>query len=400
MYILASDTSDKTCSAGVYDIDTAAGTVKPLKYEISTEKRTHSETFMPILHKVLVDSGLTHDDISCYVTTIGPGSFTGIRIGVSSIKGMAAINHKKCMGISSLEALSLGTHPIHEGFDKTLMLPCLDARNKRVFACLYDFDARECLIEDKACDASSFVKDTMAVVKNLKDDGKKVQLLVLGNGSEVIKGAFESSDEDTAHLYIDYAPGAFISPEGVAVAALNRIRNLGDDAFISGAELKVSYCAKSSAENYKRPIEPVIKAASEEDVFDITVLEAESIDHPWPKEDILLLITDDKKTAIIAKDKLTGETLGYIGASFVLDEGEIGNLCVKGMYRRNKIGSMLLETLISDFKSKGVATLFLEVKNGNDGAISLYEKFGFTKYGERKDYYGSGKDALLYKLKL
>ncbi len=400
MYILASDTSDKTCSAGVYDIDTATGAVKPLKYEISTEKRTHSETFMPILHKVLVDSGLTHDDISCYVTTVGPGSFTGIRIGVSSVKGMAAINHKNCIGVSSLEALSLGAKPVHGSFDKTLMLPCLDARNKRVFACLYDFDARECLIEDKACDASSFVEEALAIVNKLQNEGKTVQLLVLGNGAEVIKGAVEMTEEDTAHLYIDYAPGAFISPEGVAVAALNRIRKLGDDAFISGAELKVSYCAKSSAENYKRPVDPVIKAAAKEDVFDITVLEAESIDHPWPKEEILLLITDDKKTAIAAKDKLTGETLGYIGASYVLDEGEIGNLCVKGMYRRNKIGSKLLDALINDFKSKGVSVLFLEVKSGNDGAISLYEKFGFEKYGERKDYYGQGKDALLYKLKL
>ena len=92
-----------------------------------------------------------------------------------------------------------------------------------------------------------------------------------------------------------------------------------------------------------------------------------------------------------------GLIAGYVGASFVLDEAEIGNICVSSAYRRRGFASALLMKLEKELKSSGVTVIFLEVENTNKGAIALYEKQGFLKYNERKDYYGKGRDALLYR---
>ncbi len=139
----------------------------------------------------------------------------------------------------------------------------------------------------------------------------------------------------------------------------------------------------------------MIRLATEEDVDNIVALEAECMPHPWVRDDIRSLITDDKKYAIVAEED--GLIAGYVGVSFVLDEAEIGNICVSSSYRRRGLAAKLLTALENELKSKGVSVIFLEVENTNKGAIALYEKQGFLKYNERKDYYGKGKDALLYR---
>ena len=139
----------------------------------------------------------------------------------------------------------------------------------------------------------------------------------------------------------------------------------------------------------------MIRLATEEDVDNIVALEAGCMPHPWVRDDIRSLITDDKKYAIVAEED--GLITGYVGASFVLDEAEIGNICVSSSYRRRGLAAKLLTALANELKSKGVSVIFLEVENTNKGAIALYEKQGFLKYNERKDYYGKGKDALLYR---
>lgn len=139
----------------------------------------------------------------------------------------------------------------------------------------------------------------------------------------------------------------------------------------------------------------MIRLATEEDVDNIVVLEAECMPHPWVRDDIRSLISDDKKMALVAEED--GDIAGYVGASFVLDEAEIGNICVSSSYRRRGLAAKLLTALENELKSKGVSVIFLEVENTNKGAIALYEKQGFLKYNERKDYYGKGKDALLYR---
>lgn len=133
------------------------------------------------------------------------------------------------------------------------------------------------------------------------------------------------------------------------------------------------------------------------DIDAIMALEKTGIAHPWPSESIEGLIDDKDKEALKASLP-DGTLVGYIGAAYVLDEAEIGNLCVLPEFRGKGAGKSLLSSMIDLLKNKGCSTVYLEVEDTNDPAISLYEKLGFEQYNHRKDYYGPGRDALMYRL--
>ena len=94
---------------------------------------THSETIMPAVDEALAASGLTCRDIDCFVAVAGPGSFTGVRLGVCAVKGLAHAVGKPCARISSLETLSMNYY----GFDG-LCCPILDARRGQVYCAAYE----------------------------------------------------------------------------------------------------------------------------------------------------------------------------------------------------------------------------------------------------------------------
>lgn len=357
------------------------GSVKEIAYEISMEKRTHSEVLLPLVDKVLNKAAATNKDIDLYGVTVGPGSFTGIRIGIATVKGMALVTGKKVAGVSSTEALGRSVEPVpYEG--TTYILPCFDARNKRVFAGLYDEQMKP-LVEENAYDTA----DLAAKIE--VQPGSRI--IVCGNGAKVMIEALGERDG----VIIENAEGAFITPMGIAkcVAA-------GGEAIVEDAiTVSPKYCARSQAERFKKPSEVTIEDMKEEDVNKVSILEAEGIAHPWTLDELRDLVNNDKKVGVVARTA-EGEVVGYCGASFVIDEAEVGNLCVAGKYRREGIAKKVMAGVFERLKEKGVKTLFLEVNKENMPALKLYEMLGFETYGSRKDYYGQGQDALLLKIEL
>ena len=130
----------------------------------------------------------------------------------------------------------------------------------------------------------------------------------------------------------------------------------------------------------------------------IMALERSSMLHPWAEEDITALLKDDNKIALVFEDE--GKIEGYVGCSYVLDEAEIGNICVAPQRRREGMAKALLQSLFDMLAGYGILTVFLEVESGNKGAVALYEKTGFERYNERRDYYGEGRNALLFRKEL
>lgn len=138
----------------------------------------------------------------------------------------------------------------------------------------------------------------------------------------------------------------------------------------------------------------MIRQADISDLKTIAEMESICLPHPWDDTALEVLLTDDRYTALIFEKD--GTAVGYIGSSCVIDECEIGNLCVLPEYRRGGIGRSLIDGLEDLMKARGVTKIFLEVESGNAPAIVLYEHAGFIKYSSRKDYYGPGRDAELY----
>ena len=99
MRLLAVDTSNKIASVAVFEDN------KFLGEKITDDQKTHSEKFLPIVDELLNELNLNINDIDMFAVSVGPGSFTGIRIGVATVKGMAQSLSKKVIGVTSLEGL-------------------------------------------------------------------------------------------------------------------------------------------------------------------------------------------------------------------------------------------------------------------------------------------------------
>ena len=230
MLILACDTSNSTCCAGLYD----GG--KELEYEISLENRTHSETFVPLVERVLKKASKNYSDIDAFAVTTGPGSFTGIRIGISVVKGMCLALDKPCIAVSATAALAGSVETESDLPEDTVIVPCFDARNNRVFASVISHHNMEELVQEGAYNA----RDLAYLISDIPDIKSK-KIYVVGNGANVMKEALQSLD-----IKADYASGAVILPRGIVTAALKSKK------LISAASLKASYCAVSSAERLKK----------------------------------------------------------------------------------------------------------------------------------------------------
>lgn len=93
---------------------------------------THSETLLPMVEAVLRSAGVTVDDVDLFACSEGPGSFTGVRIGAATIKGLAFGKNKNCLGVSTLEALAENLVP----FDG-IICPVMNARRGQVYNALF-----------------------------------------------------------------------------------------------------------------------------------------------------------------------------------------------------------------------------------------------------------------------
>lgn len=103
-------------------------------------QKTHAERLLPSIQSLLKTIGAKADDIDSFALTIGPGSFTGLRIGLSTIKGLAWSLKKPVVGVSTLQALAMNVP-----YSDMQICPVLDARKKEVYAGIYRFQDSECL---------------------------------------------------------------------------------------------------------------------------------------------------------------------------------------------------------------------------------------------------------------
>ena len=131
---------------------------------------THSETLMPLLDALLFDNGVSPDQIDVYAADVGPGSFTGVRIGVCAVNAMARAHQKKLIAVSALEALCYGI--------SRRVCAMLDARNRSVYTAIYE-------------NGSCLFPPTAAALEDCLAQSEGCALFV-GDGAEVYREAIES----------------------------------------------------------------------------------------------------------------------------------------------------------------------------------------------------------------
>ena len=138
-----------------------------------------------------------------------------------------------------------------------------------------------------------------------------------------------------------------------------------------------------------------IRPAEEKDIDNIAALEPLCFDDPWTPQMIRSDVMDLPFSTYVLGE-VDEKLVGYVGIMVVRDECQVNNVAVHPDYRKKGIGGTLLKTALSFAKKNGAEEAFLEVREGNDDAISLYESMGFKRLGVRKGYYeNNGENAVV-----
>lgn len=210
MKILALDTSTMMTTCAVIDGDRLVG-----EYSLSQDM-THSEKLVPMIGEVLDNLSFNIDDIDLYGVAIGPGSFTGLRIGVSTIKAFAHLFDKPVVGVSTLEALGYNL-PYND-----IVVPMIDARRDRVYTAIYSWENGE-FKEIMAPDVLP-IED---ILERLDDYNR---ISINGNGGSI----YRDTILDRLNNRVQFAPIGQNTCRAVSIAELAKLKykaGIVDDYF-------------------------------------------------------------------------------------------------------------------------------------------------------------------------
>ena len=122
-----------------------------------------------------------------------------------------------------------------------------------------------------------------------------------------------------------------------------------------------------------------------EDLDQVVEIENSLFSVPWSKEGFFTFLIKDESMFFVVEEK--GKILGYCSMQIVLDEGDILNVAVRRERQKEGIGYFLVDSMLMMAEARGVRTVHLEVREGNDTVRRLYQRLGFTEDGLRKNYY-------------
>ena len=199
MLILAMDSTAKAASVALV----RDGTLVAQSTQCSG--LTHSRTLLPMAEDLLKNAGVKLSEVDRFAVAHGPGSFTGVRIGVAAVKGLAWAAEKPAVGVSTLEAMAW--HGVAAG-EGSLICCAMDARRNQVYNALFEIKngTPVRLTEDRAISVDALVSD-------LKADSRTPFLV--GDGAHLCKAALEDAVLAPENLRMQ-------SAWGVAMAALDK----------------------------------------------------------------------------------------------------------------------------------------------------------------------------------
>lgn len=222
MKILAVDTSAVVASCAIVDDEKLIGEIT------INNKLTHSQNLMPMIDRLLKDTECSLKDIDLFACAIGPGSYTGLRIGAATVKALANGLEKKVIGINTLEALAYNLpHCEH------LITPLMDARKNRVFTATYLWEDGELREVSEPC--------VTTIEECVNDCGNFLDTVFTGDGSIIHKDFIKEKLGE--HAFFVPASGSLQS--AAAVASLAYLKR---DEATDSAELVPMYIGRTQGD--------------------------------------------------------------------------------------------------------------------------------------------------------
>ncbi|AKL93849.1 tRNA threonylcarbamoyladenosine biosynthesis protein TsaB [Clostridium aceticum] len=224
MKVLALDTSSIVATVAVLDDEKLMG-----EYIIN-HKKTHSEKLMPMIEEILKSCEVSPKDIDVFAVALGPGSFTGLRIGLATIKAMAQALDKPVAGVSTLEGLAFNL--VH---CKGLICPIIDAQQDLVYTGLYQWHQ----------ELSKVMEEDVVSIEDLLDTlkSRKEEVIFLGDALEKFQ---EQITRELGDLAI-FPPKIVTMPRASSIGELAR-EKVKKGELKKASEVLPVYMRKSQAE--------------------------------------------------------------------------------------------------------------------------------------------------------
>lgn len=225
MKILAIDSSSVVATVAITDEEKIIA-----EYSVN-HKKTHSQTLLPMIEEIVKMAEINIDELDAIAVSGGPGSFTGLRIGSATAKGIALAIKKPIIHIPTIDGLAYNMYGTNR-----IVCPIMDARRNQVYTGLYRFENDEFI----TIEAQS-QKDIMDVIKSVNEIGKSV--VFLGDGTSIYKEII------TKNINVDcqFAPIHMNMQRASSVAAL-AVKYYNEGKVIESSEHKPDYLRKSQAE--------------------------------------------------------------------------------------------------------------------------------------------------------
>ncbi len=391
MFILAIETTGPRCSAALID---EKGIVKEL---VSEGELKHLQSLTPMISRLM--EGASFDEVSDIAVSAGPGSFTGIRIGVTTARALAQALSKPLISVPTLHAFGAD----EEAGEDVLVCPVFNARRNQIYGGAYK-EGKE-IVAAGAYDLDEFLSMLSGGKYRFIGDG-------VGAYGEKIDEWARKEEADVSFSTKDQRAS------GVARMALAMKKDpeaFGGRTGLGYEELEPEYMRKAEAQkkledrlkaekaagtvkdgSTERKTESLtLRTAGPDDIPAMVEIENRCFSRPNTEESFRREI-EDNPDMDYALAEVDGKPAGYAGLWRVAGEGHINNVAVDPGYRKQGIGTEIIKKLMDDARKEGIKEFTLEVRPSNEAAIALYRKFGFDSEGRRKAYYqDNGEDALI-----
>lgn len=383
MLFLALDTCHALGSISLFRDDTILHT------EIHETSDDYSVWLLPAVDRALHSSNILLNQLNLCAVATGPGSFTGVRIGITTAKAWNEVFGWPIVGLSRLDALASLAAP-----ESSYVAPFTDASRGQVFGALFRRSpqgALDRLAEDMVIAPDRFLSWVLEATKDSPVSWVSTDPHLLAN----IPAWTVLGHSDQAILFAS----PFLAPAVGRLAYQLAQRR----SFSNALSLDANYVRRSDAEVLRKgetPLPVSLRVPSQDlhirkmQLRDVDAVMEIALQSPvaaqWMRESYVALEQNGRFGWIA---ETPSGLAAFLVGSLAAGEAEVLNLAVAPANRRRGIATALWKQALGEFRKQSVARFFLEVRESNQPAIAFYSKLGFSRTGTRPCYYREPLEA-------
>lgn len=387
MRVLAIDSSGLTATVAVVE-----ETQTVAEYTINY-KKTHSQTLLPMIDEVVKMTELDLNTIDAIAVAGGPGSFTGLRIGSATAKGLGFALNKPLIHVPTVDGLAYNVYGCED-----IICPIMDARRNQVYTGIYTFSKKAGTKEGSNLVEPVFQVIKMQMAVSIEELAERLNryrrpVVFLGDGVPV----YENILAEKLTVPYSFAP-AYMNRQRAAVVGTLGIQYYKAGKFETAEEHRPDYLRVSQAERERaqreKEAEIIVRELKVEDSAAVAEMEQQIFSDPWSEKSVMETV-QQKQSVCFAAEK-AGHLLGYLLAYHAADEAEIARIAVQKEARRQGAAGKLMQALEHYCEEHKMEKLLLDVRESNEAARSFYTKNGFVEDGIRQGFYTNpSEDAVL-----